>query len=94
MIIASKIIFIVIKLINYKIIIKKNYLILNKKWRKKTKQINNNFQNNNQKDNKINQNTQYALNLLDLDIPNDEKIKNNNLIFQQSNNDLLKLKGR
>ena len=31
---------------------------------------------------------------MDLDIPNDEKIKNNNLIFQQSNNDLLKLKGR
>jgi len=52
-------------------------------------QVNNSFQNNNQKNNKINQNTQQTLNLLDFDIPNDEKIKKNNLSFQQSNNDLL-----
>ena len=51
--------------------------------------VNNSFQKNNQKDNKLNQSTQQSQNLLDLDFPNDENLKNNNVIFHQSNNDLL-----
>ena len=52
-------------------------------------QVNNSYQNNNKNINKLNQSTQQSHNLLDLDISNDDDIKNNNLSFQHSNNELL-----